>query len=154
MNAVPRSILESVKRTRYGAIQNVNTNLIDWLPVDGAPGNYIKVMTIDEQAHRVDFLFKQDPHGEFPKHNHNCTAIAYTLGGLWGYREGDELMFEGCFSYEPAGTIHTPYSTEKGMLVYASFQGFSDGPFLHILDDQNRTVAELGVDFFKAHFRD
>lgn len=153
MNAQLRSILETKARTNYGAIQNVNTNLIDWVPIDGVPGNYIKVMTIDEANHRVDFLFKQDPHGEFPTHNHNCTAIAYTLEGLWGYREGEELMFPGCFSYEPAGTIHTPYCTEKGMVVYASFQGFAPGPFLHVLDDKHNVVGEVGFDFFKAHWR-
>jgi len=154
MTTTSRGILEKQSRTFYGEIQNINANMIDWVPVEGAPGNYIKVLTIDEKRHRVDFLFKQDPHGEFPKHNHNCTAIAYTLGGLWGYREGAELMFEGCFSYEPPGTVHTPYSTEQGMLVYASFQATGPGPFLEILDENDKVVAELGVDFFRAHYRD
>jgi len=148
-----KSILETTARTHYGEIQNVNTSLVEWVPVEGAPGNYIKVLAVDEKRNRVDFLFKQDPHGEFPKHNHNCIAVAYTLGGLWGYREGDELMFEGCFSYEPPGTIHTPYSTSEGMLVYASFQGVGKEPFLEILDADDRKVAELGIDFFKAHMR-
>jgi hypothetical protein len=148
-----RSVLETTARTFYGEIQNINANLVDWVPVEGAPGNYIKVLTIDEKRHRVDFLFKQDPHGEFPKHNHNCTAVALTLEGLWGYREGEELMFPGCFSYEPAGTIHTPYSTEKGMVVYASFQGSGPGPFLEVLDADNNKVGEVGFEFFRAHSR-
>ena len=152
MAAVP-NVLDINKRTFYGEIQNVNSNLIDWVPVEGAPGNYIKVLTIDEKRHRVDFLFKQAPNGEFPTHNHNCLAIAYTLEGQWGYREGDELMTPGCFSYEPAGTVHTPYATDKGMVVYASFQG-SGGPFLELLDAGGNKVAEVGFEFFRAHYRD
>lgn len=78
------NILESVKRTHYGEIENVNSSLIDWKPVDGQPGNYLKVLVIDDKRHRVDFLFKQDPHAEFAKHTHLCTAVAFTLEGLWG----------------------------------------------------------------------
>ena len=121
-----KGILETTARTAYGAIENVNANLVDWRAVDGQPGNYIKVLTLDKANHRVDFLFRQDPHAEFAKHEHKCTAVALTLDGLWGYREGAELHFEGTFSYEPPGSIHTPYATEHGMTVYASFQGTSD----------------------------
>ena len=61
------NMLQTEKRTFYGDIQNVNTNLIDWKPVEGQPGNYLKVLVIDEARHRVDFLFRQDPHAEFAK---------------------------------------------------------------------------------------
>jgi hypothetical protein len=153
MSAQLKSILETTARTNYGEIQNVNSTLVDWVPVEGAPGNFIKVLAVDEKRNRVDFLFKQAPNGEFPTHNHNCIAVAYTLEGLWGYREGDELMFPGCFSYEPPGTIHTPYATAQGMVVYASFQGTGQEPFLEILDADQKKVADLGLEFFKAHMR-
>lgn len=147
------SILEVTPRTFYGDIQNVNSNKISWVPVEGAPGNFIKILTLDRKNHRVDFLFKQAPNGEFPKHNHRCIAVAYTLEGLWGYREGEEMMFPGCFSYEPAGTIHTPYATDQGMVVYASFQG-TDDLMLEILDADDNVVGELRLDFFEQHMRD
>ena len=144
------NILESVKRTHYGEIENVNSNLIDWKPVDGQPGNYLKVLVIDDKRHRVDFLFKQDPHAEFAKHTHLCTAVAFTLEGLWGYREGEEMHFPGTYSYEPPGSIHTPYASEQGMVVYASFQGTS-ADMLDILDDDDQVIDTLTIDFFRDY---
>jgi hypothetical protein len=148
-----RNILEVLPRTNYGEIVNVNGGLLDWVPVEGAPGNFIKVLTLDRKRHRVDFLFKQAPNGSFPKHNHRCIAVAYTLEGLWGYREGSEMMFPGCFGYEPAGTIHTPYASDQGMVVYSSFQG-TDDVMLELLDDGDRVVGDIRLDFFEQHKRD
>ncbi len=147
------NILESATRTYYGEIENVNSNLIDWMPVEGQPGNYLKVLVIDEKRHRVDFLFKQDPGAEFARHNHCCTAVALTLEGLWGYREGEEMHFPGTYSYEPPGSAHTPFASDQGMVVYASFQG--DSPdMLEILDDDDQVVDVLTIDFFKEYLRD
>lgn len=145
-------ILAETMRTNYGAILNVNSSLLDWKEIDGQPGNFIKVLTLDHGNHRVDFLFKQAPHAEFAKHNHACTAVALTLEGVWGYREGEELHFPGTFSYEPAGSAHTPYATEKGMVVYASFQGTSP-VMLELLDDDNNITGELTLDFFAQYYQ-
>ncbi len=147
------NVLETTRRTHYGEIENVNSNLIDWQEVDGQPGNFIKVLALDEQRHRVDFLFKQNPHCEFAKHTHLCTAVAYTLEGLWGYREGEELHFPGTYSYEPQGSAHTPYATDQGMMVYASFQG--DSPdMLAILDENDSVIDTLTLDFFKQYYQE
>ena len=143
-------VLGKVKRTLYGDIQNVNSNLIDWKAIDGQPGNYIKVLALDRKRYRVDFLFKQDPHAEFARHNHVCTAVALTLDGVWGYREGDELMFPGTFSYEPSGSVHTPYAGDKGMVVYASFQGHGD-VMLEIVDEMDNVIGELTLEYFEQY---
>lgn len=140
-------------RTNYGAIENVNSNLIAWSEVDSQPGNFIKVLSMDVARHRVDFLFKQSPHAEFAKHTHLCTAVALTLEGRWGYREGSEQHFPGTFSYEPPGSTHTPYASEEGMVVYASFQGSSDA-MLEILDAQNNTLDILSLSFFGQYLKD
>lgn len=146
------NVLEAVARTRFGDIENVNSDLLAWMEVEDQPGNYIKVLTVDEKRHRVDFLFRQDPHKEFAKHTHRCTAVALTLEGLWGYREGDEMHFPGTFSYEPPGSAHTPYASERGMMVYASFQG--TGPeMLDILDESNNVIDTLTLDFFKQYYQ-
>ncbi len=145
------NLLESARRTFYGEIENVNSGLLEWQEVDGQPGNYIKVLALDESRHRVDFLFKQDPHAEFARHTHLCTAVALTLEGLWGYREGEELHFPGTFSYEPPGSTHTPYATEQGMTVYASFQAQSPD-MLAILDDAGKVVDTLALDFFRQYY--
>lgn len=145
------SILETTARTVFGEIENVNSNLVDWQEVEGQPGNYIKVLALDEKRNRVDFLFKQDPNREFARHTHLCTAVAFTLEGLWGYREGEEMHFPGTYSYEPPGSAHTPYSTDQGMVVYGSFQG--DNPnMLDILDEDDNVIDTLTLDFFKKYY--
>jgi hypothetical protein len=144
-------ILGNIARTRYDSIINVNSSLVEWREIEGQPGNFIKILTLDHTNHRVDFFFKQAPHAEFAKHNHACTAVALTLEGLWGYREGAEMHFPGTFSYEPPGSAHTPYATEKGMVVYASFQGTSD-LMLELLDDDDNIIGELRLDFFAQYY--
>jgi ChrR Cupin-like domain len=139
-------------RIRYGDIQNVDSNQIDWIPVEGAPGNYLKVLTLDEANHRVDFLFKMDPGAEFTRHTHNCIAVAYTLEGKWGYREGADVSTPGHFSYEVAGTRHTPYSID-GMVVYASFQG-KDNTMLLLHGEGDEVIGTIELDFFKTYYRD
>lgn len=143
----PANALLDQARTRYGAIENVNGNLLEWRAVDGQPGNFIKVLALDTERHRVDFLFKQSPHAEFARHTHLCTAVALTLEGRWGYREGTEEHFPGTFSYEPPGSTHTPYASSEGMVVYASFQGTSDA-MLEILDAQDNSLDILRLSFF------
>ncbi len=145
------NLLEQHTRTRYGDIENVNSNLIDWQSVEGQPGNYLKVLVIDDDRHRVDFLFKQDPHAEFARHNHLCTAVALTLEGLWGYREGEEMHFPGTYSYEPPGSVHTPFASEQGMVVFASFQGTSP-EMLAILDENDKVLDTLTLDFFRPYY--
>lgn len=145
------SVLETKVRTTYPGIWNVNPALIEWTEIAANPGNFLKVLTIDEPNHRVDFLFRQDPHRHYTKHRHLCAVATLTLEGEWGYREGDEKLFKGCFSYETPGTVHTPYASEQGMVVYASFQG--TGPvLLDLLDDNDEISGHLDLDFFKGYF--
>ncbi len=145
------TILERVARTHYPGIWNVNAEKIDWTEMADNPGNWIKVLVVDDANHRVDFLFKQDPDKAFVKHRHLCAVATLTLDGEWGYREGEEKLFKGCFAYETAGTSHTPYATDKGMTVFASFQG--DGPvFLDILDPTDATVGHVDIDYFRQYY--
>ncbi|HJK96880.1 MAG TPA: cupin domain-containing protein [Polyangiaceae bacterium LLY-WYZ-14_1] len=141
--------LTTQKRISELGIDNVNANLMSWKAVEGAPGNYLKVLTIDRARHRVDFLFKQDLHAEFTRHTHRCTAVALTLEGRWGYREGAEEHFPGTWSYEPPGTTHTPFASEEGMTVYASFIA-DDDTFLDLLDPDGNVVGQIGLDFFEG----
>ncbi len=117
-----RGILDKIARTRYGAIENVNSNLVDWREVEGQKGNYIKVLALDTSRHRVDFLFRQDPHAEFAKHNHRCLAIAYTLGGLWGYREAPSCIFPAPFHTSRRAAFTRPIPPPTACSSTAAFR--------------------------------
>jgi hypothetical protein len=61
------------------------------------------------------------------------------------------MHFPGTFSYEPPGSAHTPFASEQGMTVYASFQG--SGPeMLDIIDEHGTTIDTLTLEFFKAYY--
>ncbi|WP_116997382.1 cupin domain-containing protein [Desertimonas flava] len=88
---------------------DIQVNDLEWVEV--AEGSYFKALTIHEPTNTVAFAFKMDPGApDFPSHFHICRAMAYTTKGWFGYREGTNTVDNGMFSYEAAGSFHTPYS--------------------------------------------
>ena len=82
---------------------------MEWVEV--APGSYFKTLTVHVPTNTVAFAFKMDKGApDFPPHFHICRAMAFTVEGQFGYREGDNMVDQGMFSYEAAGSFHTPYS--------------------------------------------
>jgi len=88
---------------------DIQSNDIDWVEV--ADGSYFKVLTVHVPTNTVAYGFKMDPGApDFPSHFHICRAMAWTVKGYFGYREGDNRIETGMFSYEAAGSFHTPFS--------------------------------------------
>lgn len=88
---------------------DIQVNDLAWVEV--AEGSYFKALTIHQPTNTVAFAFKMDPGApDFPSHFHICRAMAYTTKGWFGYREGTNRVNDGMFSYEAAGSFHTPYS--------------------------------------------
>lgn len=99
---------------------------MEWVEV--APGSYFKALTIHVPTNTVAFAFKMDKGApDFPSHFHICRAMAFTVEGEFGYREGENLVKQGMFSYEAAGSFHTPYSV-TGFQSRGIFE--SDSPVL------------------------
>ena len=88
---------------------DVQCNDLEWVEV--AEGSYFKVLTVHQPTNTVAFAFRMDPGApDFPSHFHICRAMAYTTKGWFGYREGTNRVMNGMFSYEAAGSFHTPFS--------------------------------------------
>ena len=92
---------------------DVQTKELDWVEV--GPGSYFKVLTVHEPTNTVAFGYKMDPGApDFPSHFHICRAMAWTVKGWYGYRESknpeESRVTTGMFSYEAAGSFHTPFS--------------------------------------------
>lgn len=141
--------LESRPRVREFGIESVNAALMPWRPIPTAPGNFLKVLHLDPAQPRVDFLFRQEPHAEFPRHIHRCTSVTLTVEGRWGYREGDEEHFLGTYMVEPPGTTHTPFAFAEGAVVFQTFSGGEGGVFLDLLDADGRIIGHIDVAFFE-----
>lgn len=88
---------------------DIQVNDLEWVQV--AEGSYFKALTVHEPTNTVAFAFKMDAGApDFPSHFHICRAMAYTTKGWFGYREGTNRVDNGMFSYEAAGSFHTPFS--------------------------------------------
>lgn len=88
---------------------DIHASDLDWVEV--APGSHFKVFTVHVPTNTVAFGFKMDPGApDFPSHFHICRAMAFTVKGWFGYREGTNRVDTGMFSYEAAGSFHTPFS--------------------------------------------
>lgn len=82
---------------------------MEWVEV--SPGSYFKALTIHVPTNTVAYAFKMDKGApDFPSHFHICRAMSFTVEGEFGYREGENMVEQGMFSYEAAGSFHTPYS--------------------------------------------
>ena len=90
---------------------DVQMNDLQWVEV--GEGSYFKVLTVHEPTNTVAFGYKMDPGApDFPSHFHICRAMAWTVKGWYGYRESknpeESRITTGMFSYEAAGSFHTP----------------------------------------------
>lgn len=131
---------------------DVQVNDLEWVEV--AEGSYFKALTIHEPTNTVAFAFRMDPGApDFPSHFHICRALAFTTKGWFGYREGTNRVMNGMFSYEAAGSFHTPFSDcPEGFESRGIFEG--DSPVLlqnHAAPDpRSEVISELKVSDFIA----
>lgn len=131
---------------------DVQVNDLEWVEV--AEGSYFKALTIHEPTNTVAFAFRMDPGApDFPSHFHICRALAFTTKGWFGYREGTNRVMNGMFSYEAAGSFHTPFSDcPEGFESRGIFEG--DSPVLlqnhEAPDPKSDVISELKVSDFIA----
>ena len=106
---------------------DVQMNDLAWVEV--GEGSYFKVLTVHEPTNTVAFGYKMDAGApDFPSHFHICRAMAWTVKGWYGYRESEKpeesRITTGMFSYEAAGSFHTPFSDcPEGFQTVGIFEG-------------------------------
>jgi len=100
---------------------------LKWVEV--GEGSYFKVLTVHDPTNTVAFSYKMDGGApDFPSHFHICRAMAWTVRGWYGYRESknpvESRILTGMFSYEAAGSFHTPFSDcPEGFETVGIFEG-------------------------------
>ncbi|GAB4150526.1 MAG: hypothetical protein Tsb0016_22240 [Sphingomonadales bacterium] len=116
-----------------------------WLPIDAAGENFMKIVSIDEDAKQVVLLVKFAPHAIYPKHKHVASAVAHTLAGEWEYEEG--TLPVGAWAIEPPGTDHTPIVSAQGATILAILTSNDDRYVEVPLEDV--TVLHQDLAYFK-----
>lgn len=83
---------------------------IPWTPFP-VPGNYFKLLHVDEVGGGFTFYLKTDADAPPLVHKHVGGALIYNIKGHWQY-EGYPEIGPNYFLYEPSGVIHQPLFTE------------------------------------------
>lgn len=111
-----------------------------WVPVPALGGGDVKILNIDEDKHRVSFLYRFEPNSVLPRHSHSCAAQAITLEGEWEYEEGKLPV--GAYAYEPVGSVHVP-SSKPGAVLFITLMGDSDEFLTWHYDDGTTLVLDM-----------
>ena len=117
-----------------------------WLPL-GEPGNFMKILHIDEADRQVVFLQRFAKNTTHPKHTHHCTAVAFTLRGEWAY-DGTPFPL-GAVAFEPYGSTHTPMTLDDNDADVLVILTSRDERFItaHISETED---VELDMAMFKS----
>jgi anti-sigma factor ChrR (cupin superfamily) len=101
----------------------VQANDMPWEPIN-YPGVFVKTLMVDKATGLLTVLLKMEPGAELPDHEHALMEQTYVMEGRLVDREGPEAGLEvgpGEFVYRPAGTRHSAYTPEGGLML-AIFQ--------------------------------
>ena len=111
-------------------------------------GTEFRVLKVDETNNIVVLNFRMGPHTVTQRHDHHCTAMAYTLKGQWTY--GDSVFEEGDLAFEHPGEVHQPVTRDRGVeLLTILIGGRGNRKLLQNYEEDGSTYV-LGVRFFKA----
>lgn len=88
------------------------------------PGCHVKTLMVDKKNGLLTVLLKMDPGAELPDHEHMLMEQTYMIEGRLVDKSGPEAgltVGPGEFVYRPAGSRHSAYTPEGGLMV-AIFQ--------------------------------
>ena len=101
----------------------VQANDMDWEPI-AYPGCSVKTLMVDRTTGLLTVLLKMEPGAQLPDHEHMLTEQTYMIEGRLVDKDGPEAGLEvgpGEFVYRPAGTRHSAWTPEGGLML-AIFQ--------------------------------
>lgn len=131
-----------VKLAESVAIGILQPNDRKWVPVPALGGGEVKMLNLDEENHRVAFLYRFEKNAVLPRHSHKCAAQAITLEGEWEYEEG--ALPVGAYAYEPVGSTHAPKS-KNGAVLFITLMGDSDEFLTWHYDDGSEMAVDMDV---------
>jgi anti-sigma factor ChrR (cupin superfamily) len=105
------------------AARVVHANEMKWEPIR-YPGCHVKTLMVDPKAGLLTVLLKMEPGAHLPDHEHTLVEQTYMLEGRLVDVDGPEKGLEvgpGEFVYRPAGSRHSAYTPEGGLML-AVFQ--------------------------------
>jgi len=127
---------------------------ITWHTLEGIEHLQYQIYAVDEERKIVDVMFKFAANKKVVLHRHHADYVTLVVQGeLRLYRANGELK-----EVRPAGSYvatrvggepHSEGGGDEDAIVFFSNRG-QDGTIYEILDEQMNTLANLGLQDFKA----
>lgn len=127
---------------------------ITWHTLEGIENLHYHIYAVDEARKIVDVMFKFAANKKVVLHRHHADYITLVIQGeLRLFRANGELKeVRKVGSYvatSVGGEPHTECGGDEDAIVFFSNRG-QDGTIYEILDEQMNTLANLGLQDFKA----
>ena len=127
---------------------------ITWHTLEGIENLHYHIYAVDEARKIVDVMFKFAANKKVVLHRHHADYITLVIQGeLRLFRANGELKeVRKVGSYvatRVGGEPHTECGGDEDAIVFFSNRG-QDGTIYEILDEQMNTLANLGLQDFKA----
>jgi quercetin dioxygenase-like cupin family protein len=127
---------------------------ISWHTLEGIENLHYHIYAVDEVRKIVDVMFKFAANKKVVLHRHHADYITLVIQGeLRLFRANGELKeVRKVGSYvatSVGGEPHTECGGDEDAIVFFSNRG-QDGTIYEILDEQMNTLANLGLQDFKA----
>ena len=129
-------------------VNRIDPQQVPWLPYGLIEGTQFRVLKVDPRNNIVVLNFRMGPRTVTQKHDHHCTALAYTLGGQWMY--GDQVFEKGDLAFEQPGEIHQPITRDHGAELLTIMIGGRGNPRLLQNYEEDGSTYILGTRFFSA----
>lgn len=129
--------------TDQDQLLTINSDEQPWIHDFPVPGSHICPLFLDPQNGIWVLRVKVGPGIVLPNHFHTGTVHLYTMTGRWNYVQyPDQPQTDGCYLYEPGGSIHQfmtpidgPAETDTLMVIQGANVNFdADGQFTHVVD--------------------
>jgi anti-sigma factor ChrR (cupin superfamily) len=101
----------------------VNSDGLPWAPVPGTPGQWFKLLHVDERTGGVTALLRIEPGTVTPVHEHFGATEIFTLQGHWGEDDLPGGFRPGGFLYEAHGYKHQEPPPDEEIILFARSEG-------------------------------
>jgi quercetin dioxygenase-like cupin family protein len=108
----------------------------------------MKVLSVDEARHSVEFLFKIAAGYESGRHKHTCETHVYVIQGKVLNQTTGCTFGPGDYCYQPYDDEHNEIFVEE-TIVYGSYRGDGD-KLVEFYDENGEVCGEFKVSDFSA----
>lgn len=108
----------------------------------------MKVLSVDEANHSVEFLFKIAPGYRSERHKHTCETHAFVIQGKVVNETTGCTFGPGDYCYQPYDDEHVEVFPEE-TIVYGSYRGTED-KLVEFYDEAGEVCGEFRVSDFVA----